>query len=244
MIELRLGRWQDVLADVTRCALLVTDPPYSSKTHAASDDLPEGRQAFAYEPLTPEGACEIVDAWAPRCSRWIAVMTDDVLAPAFRARAASHGLYDFAPVPILYRSGVRIQGDGPASCAIYLVVARPKTREAQRWRSTPGFYEARRRKMPGVLGSKDEDLCRAVIRDYSNPGDLVVDICAGAATFLRAAGIELRDAIGAERDPATCEIGRAELARGYTVSAFAAEPRGLRAGKTLDFFTDNTRGRT
>jgi hypothetical protein len=30
--DLRLGRWQDVLADVERCDSLITDPPYSART--------------------------------------------------------------------------------------------------------------------------------------------------------------------------------------------------------------------
>ncbi len=29
MIDFRHGRWQDVLADVERCDVLLTDPPYS-----------------------------------------------------------------------------------------------------------------------------------------------------------------------------------------------------------------------
>lgn len=33
-IELRCGRWQDVLADVTQCDAVITDPPYSDKTHS------------------------------------------------------------------------------------------------------------------------------------------------------------------------------------------------------------------
>ena len=35
--DIRLGRWQDVLTDVT-CDALICDPPYSARTHEASTD--------------------------------------------------------------------------------------------------------------------------------------------------------------------------------------------------------------
>ena len=31
LIDLRLGRWQDVLADVTTCDAVICDPPYSAR---------------------------------------------------------------------------------------------------------------------------------------------------------------------------------------------------------------------
>jgi 23S rRNA G2445 N2-methylase RlmL len=36
-IELRLGRWQDVLDDIVQCDALITDPPYSERTHKANE---------------------------------------------------------------------------------------------------------------------------------------------------------------------------------------------------------------
>jgi DNA modification methylase len=44
---------------------------------------------------------------------------------------------------------------------------------------------------------------RALVRDYSRPGDLIVDPCMGSATTILAAVIEGRRAIGAEMDPKT-----------------------------------------
>ena len=57
---------------------------------------------------------------------------------------------------------------------------------------------------------------RAIVRDYSEPGDLVCDPCAGGGTTLLAAVIEGRRAIGAERDPDTFAKAVARLRRGYT----------------------------
>ena len=54
---------------------------------------------------------------------------------------------------------------------------------------------------------------RALVRDYSRPGDLVCDPCAGGATTLIAAALEGRRAIGAELDPETYALACARIER-------------------------------
>ena len=51
------------------------------------------------------------------------------------------------------------------------------------------------------IGGKPLGLMRAIVRDYSHPGDLVCDPFAGAGTTLAAALLEGRRAIGSEVDP-------------------------------------------
>ena len=65
---------------------------------------------------------------------------------------------------------------------------------------------------------------RAIVRDYSEPGDLVVDPCAGGGTTLLAAVMEGRRAIGAEMDPATFDKAVARLRKGYTAPLFSDAP--------------------
>lgn len=38
MIDLRLGKWEDVLSDVGEVDAVISDPPYSSRTHKGHDD--------------------------------------------------------------------------------------------------------------------------------------------------------------------------------------------------------------
>lgn len=66
------------------------------------------------------------------------------------------------------------------------------------------------------IGGKPLWLMRAIVRDYSEPGDVVCDPTAGGATTLLAAVIEGRTAIGAERDPVTWEKAVRRLRRGFT----------------------------
>ena len=90
--ELRLGDWRDVLADVSVDAV-VTDPPYSARTHAGHDSavehlLPENkydfRRVLSYKSFSEEDIAEFVNLWHSRCSGWFAVMSDSVLFPSWR----------------------------------------------------------------------------------------------------------------------------------------------------------------
>jgi hypothetical protein len=54
-----------------------------------------------------------------------------------------------------------------------------------------------------TTGAKPLWLMQAIIRDYSKPGQLVVDPCAGGATTLIAAEIEGRSSVGSEIDVKT-----------------------------------------
>jgi site-specific DNA-methyltransferase (adenine-specific) len=207
-IDFRLGRYQDVLADVGEVSCVIADPPYSERTHDGSDAAADiatdaaDRQRLAYEPWTPEIVRAFVAFWAPRTRGWICGMTDDILVPAWRAAYEEHGRLDFAPVPCLQHKP-RLGGDGPGSGVVYLVVSRPRESRFMSWGSLPCWYQSRPEHAHGIIGAKPLDLMRAIIRDYSRPGDLVCDPCAGGATTLLAAALEGRRAVGAEMDPTT-----------------------------------------
>jgi site-specific DNA-methyltransferase (adenine-specific) len=67
-----------------------------------------------------------------------------------------------------------------------------------------------------VVGAKPIDLMRALVRDYSRPGDVICDPCAGGGTTGRAAQLEGRGFIGAEMDPDTFAKAQERLARPFT----------------------------
>jgi site-specific DNA-methyltransferase (adenine-specific) len=146
-------------------------------------------------------------------------MTDDVLAPVYRASYRAVGLYDFAPVPIIQKRP-RLLGDGPASWAVYLLVARPRSISHSRWGCLPGAYFSHCEKAGIVAGAKPVDLMRSIIRDYSKPGDIICDPYAGGGSTLLAAVLEGRRAIGAEANPETFAKAAKRLARGYTPTMF------------------------
>lgn len=209
-MDLRLGRYQDVLGDVT-CDLLLADPPYGAKTHAgqaavAGSHLGAGfdnasRRALSYAHWTPDDVHEFVAFWAPRTRGWMACMTSHDLGLVWQAAYEAAGLYSFAPVSVI-QDRVRLGGDGPCSSTVYLMVARPKTRQFSTWGALPGWYKAGTERN-GHIGGKPPDLMRTLVRDYSRPGDLICDPCAGGATTLLAAAQTGRRGVGSESDPTT-----------------------------------------
>lgn len=240
--ELRCGRWQDVLADVTECDAVITDPPYSERTHSGHDDgatlanragrkmrrsdggfdKARARRSLSYTFWCREDVRAFVEDWSPRCHGWMCAMSDSELCSVWRSEAEGCGRTGFQPLPCVIRGmTVRMCGDGPSSWAIYLNVARTK-REA-RWGTLPGAYTSPQGDRVHI-GGKPLGLMRPIVRDYSRPGDLIVDPCAGGATTLLAAVIEGRRAIGAEMDPETFTKAVARLRNGFTPNMFTPRP--------------------
>lgn len=223
-IDLRLGRWQDVLADVTTCDAVICDPPYSARTHEAYREMDEvNRSAIEYRAWSDLDVSAFVSAWAPRVTGWMCSLTDHMLIPAWQAAYEAAGLYSFAPLACVESgSRVRLSGDGPSQWSVFLMVARPRTREMQRWGALVGAYvtpQAHSRRGQhennGIMGTKPVHLMRAIIRDYSRPGDLVVDPFCGSGTTALAAAMEGRRCITSEEKPEHYKIARKRLDRGY-----------------------------
>jgi site-specific DNA-methyltransferase (adenine-specific) len=208
-IDLRFGRWQDVLADV-ECDAWIGDAPYSERTHAGHDmqvrnckreGLDVMQSDLVYPFLTPDDVHRIVEHWSPRTRGWFVTLTDHVLVPHWTDALRAAGRYVFEPdVPLVeLGSRVRLSGDGPSCWTVRLVVARPSTRAFATWGTLPGAYVVTREAKARV-GGKPLSAMREIVADYSRPGDLVCDPFAGAATTLIAAAIEGRNAIGSEAD--------------------------------------------
>jgi site-specific DNA-methyltransferase (adenine-specific) len=230
-IDIRLGDWSSVLSDV-RAGVLICDPPYSDRTHKGHDAC-ESRRAdgancktLGYVSWNQHDVERFVESWSSRVAGWFVVLTDHVLAPVFEDALERAGRYVFAPLPFVASgSRVRLQGDGPACWATWIVVARPRSKEFSKWGALPGAYVlprglGERRDASSITGGKPLWLMQSLVRDYSRPGDLVVDPCAGLGTTLLAAAIHNRKAIGAELDGDTFEQAKARLGRPYTPTLF------------------------
>lgn len=229
--DLRLGAWQDVLADVEVDAV-IADPPYGARVHKGHDDAVEPglrdastRRTLSYASWSPDDVAEFVSSWSPRTRGWIACMTSHDLIPAWEQAFSDVGRYCFAPLPcVMHGMTVRVRGDGPSSWAVWLVVARPRSREYSSWGTLPGAYSASPDKGGGSrIGGKPLALMLDVVRDYSRPGALVCDPFAGHATTLLAAHRLGRRALGAEVDPAAHAAGLERLSGVTTTAAGATQ---------------------
>lgn len=215
---------RDHVAALGGCDALIVDAPYSERTHSAYDDATRndgsglgdpasGRavtRSINYAPWSPRDVASFVEAWSPIARSWFASLTDDVLAPVWRAELERVGRYAFQTIPIVeVGSRVRLIGDGPSSWSCFLVVARPRdgawltawreARESQRKpRALPGAYVLQGRGDRGVMGGKRVECMTRILEDYSHPGDLIVDPCCGGGSTLLAAQRTNRRAIGGD----------------------------------------------
>lgn len=232
-MELRHGRWQDVLADVPACAAVITDPPYTSRvmlgfrSGSKLRSLPPGDEVpnIPYPAITPEECAELT-AWAAKTARhWVVVFNDHVGWGWLEEGLDAAGLYVFAPV-VWHKKNAppRFQDDGPADECEYICVARP--REKIRSGRIRGHYETfsahQSDEYEGLPGQKPLALMRALIRSYTKPGQLVVDPYAGTGTTLLAAAMEGRRAIGAEMDAGRYALASRRIRKGYTPDFFSA----------------------
>lgn len=241
-IELRLGRWQDVLDDVVGADAVVTDPPYSARTHKGHfsgcappegekgwaartgvRDLRGGRRSINYGSWDHSDVKDFVSAFGG-CTGWLVVLSDHVLARSWEECTTDAGRYAFAPLPFFEPGKCpRLSGDGPASWTCWINVSRQKTKDANKYGSLPGGYvlprgQVKKGERKTVIGGKPLWLMRVLVRDYTKPNDMICDPCAGGATTLIAAAIEGRRAIGAERDPETFAKAVKRIKAGYTPS--------------------------
>lgn len=225
-VDLRLGRWQDALADVATVGTIITDPPYGARTHDGAlqggemadgralnlTDVERGgdgssRTPIAYACWTPADVAEFIASWAPRTERWIVAMTSHDLLPAWEAAAEAVNWYFFAPIAaVISGMGVRVLADGPANWTIHLAVMRRRARRlgsdpSRCWRSLDGGYSGPATDTMAGGRGKPDWLLRKLVLHYSDPGHLVCDPCAGWGGTLAAARYLGRDAIGAEMDP-------------------------------------------
>ncbi len=209
-VDLRLGNYRDVLADATWDTTIV-DPPYGHQVHDGQSkrtDFRDGniRRDLSYSNFTPEDVREFVEFCAPRTRGWFAVMSCHALRPVWYDELERAGLYAFAPVfCIIPGMTVRLCGDGPSSEGVYLTVARPQS--LSRWGTLPGYY-LHTRKGDQHIGGKPLAMMQAIVGDYSKPGDLICDPCAGRATTAHAALSLGRKFIGSEIDKATYNKAR------------------------------------
>jgi len=209
-LDLRLGHYRDVLADVT-CDAVICDPPYGARVHdgdVGKLDLDVQREQLTYAAWTPQDVADFVAFWSTRNRGWFACMTSHDLAPAWESAYRDAGLFSFMPLPIVGPCNVRMGGDGPGSGVVWMMVARPRSAEWSKWRSLPSWYHTTERGKH--IGGKSISLMRDIVRDYSREGALVCDPCAGRGSTLYAARQERRLAVGAEIDPETYSLAVGE----------------------------------
>lgn len=239
--DLRHGDYATVMQDV-RADCLITDAPYSARTHTAHDQAVSdtrgdvsgsgnecNRRAIEYTAWTPTDVQAFADFWCPRIDGWMVSITDHHLAPVWAEAFESHGLYAFSPLAFVHPgSRVRLAGDGPAQWSVWIVVARPRKAPYSKWGSLPGAYVMPKDAPPEPkreIGGKPEWLMRELVKDYSRPGDLICDPCAGWSSTGVAALQEHRRFVGSEVREEAYKASLERLSKPVRVSLFVDVPK-------------------
>jgi hypothetical protein len=232
VIELRKGDWRTVLADVVECDAVITDPPYTERTvlgYKSANMV--GRQtgksgeclAIDYGSADESTLRELASWAADVVRRWVVIFNDHIGWRWVEDELSSHGLYTFSPVVWLRRNAPpRFNADGPNDSVEYICVARRRGKEAMDG-CRPGYYDCLIESLGRSrirIGQKPINLMRAIIRDYTKPGDLIADPFAGSGTTLIAARAEGRDCIGAEIDPETYKKALARIETPHNLEMF------------------------
>ena len=233
--ELRLGKFQDVLADIERCDAVITDPPYLGAC-AAANGHPFGgdRDAHAadespmgYAPASAGLLDDVVSLASCICSGWFVAFNDFDGAHCIRASVKQRGAVSAEPIAWVKPPSLtppRGAHNLPEKGTEFIIASRFKP--LARNGLIPGSYVSPHNTPPPcqtlhVTGGKPLDLMRAIVRDFTRPGDLIVEPFSGGGTTLLAAVMEGRRAIGAEMDAGRFEIAVKRLRKGYTTSLFA-----------------------
>lgn len=203
---------------------VITDPPYSKKTHDGHNDgqqncRQDGRTSTSidFDPITPGEIENFFDVFSAKAF-WILIFCDNVSFILWQEMALRRDRVVFAPVVWVKRNAIpRLAGDGPQSSCEYLCVSRPIGE--YKCGSLPGYYMTPIGNI-GFPGAKPVDLMRALVRDYTKPGDLILDPYAGTGSTLLAAESENRRSIGCEIDPKTYLFASKRIAGGINLPLF------------------------
>lgn len=208
---------------------VVADPAYGSKVHTRHRTTRKGaggvraEQDLGFEALTPDVRRRAAEAFAAVVRRWVVVFSDLEGAGAWCDDLAAAGL-EPVQVGLWVKTNATPQlvGDRPASPGEALVVAHAKNGrrpKAKRWNGggRPLLY---RGPSPRARGggrrhptAKPLWLMEAVLRELTDPGELVADPFAGSGTTLVAALRLGRHARGWERVEQWARVGWRRLAR-------------------------------
>lgn len=204
--------FRDVFPNLETVDAVITDPPYSLRTHRGHNSGAKihrdgmNRNALKYNAMTTDQAQYLAEWYVRVCTGWIVWMTDSVLAQSISDMLEDLGRYVFAPLPF-YSPGrsVRLSGDGPCSWTDWIVVARTKAQ--CRWRTLPGGYVMTPEKNGKFyVGGKPVRLMDALVMDYSQRGDVVLDTHMGSGTTGVACIKASRRFIGCEIDARAFDI--------------------------------------
>lgn len=218
MIEIFHASALDFSPDGFGHDVLICDAPYSPHVHdncasvgvAGGEGMGAHARDLGFAALTPE--LRLFVAMAAACARrWSAVFSDLEGAHAWRVDAALAGAEYIREVPWIRWSQPQLSGDRPCSGAEAILVWHAQNigprggrkPVAKHWNGPGSLTHFERRCMRGQDKHPTEkpiDLALDLVCYFSDPGELVLDLCGGAGTTAVACRLLGRNCVVVEND--------------------------------------------
>lgn len=202
----------------------IMDPPYGTYTHSnqrsgAGKRVSKERD-LDFSSLTPELRAQVANELGRVVRRWVLVFSDHEGSHLW-ARDLSNAGLSYVRTGIWRKRGAPPQftGDRPATGHECIVIAHGsvKNDRGRMWWNGGGKhgvweFPIVRGKSRTHTAQKPLSLMMALVEDFTDPGDLVIDPFAGAGTTVLAAFIAGRKGVGCEIDPNYAQAANARIA--------------------------------
>jgi len=225
--DLRLG---DCLAPDGMASLpnksidvVITDPPYSEHVHSKSQRaLTDKPISLGFESLDARTMVACADHFARLARRWVLVFCDVESAHLWREALTRSGALEYVRTCAWHKpnGSPQFTGDRPGTWGEAIVCAHVPGKKRWNGGGKLGLYAvltASDRTKDGLdarvhTTQKPLRLMEALIADFTDENESILDPFAGSGTTLLAARRLGRNAIGWERDPEIYEHARRGLA--------------------------------
>lgn len=207
----------------------ITDPPYSrhvhtnqsrfTKTNLEGNFVANGSRTYKYELgfscLSPEARVEYALQIQRLTKRWIVIFCDVESEGEWKKALEYAGsIYKRACIWVKPRVQPQLSGDRPAQGFETIVCAYGSMgRSAWNGGGKAGVYFSGLESKRTHPTEKPIDLMDQLIRDFTNPGDVILDPFSGSGTTHVSAKKWARKSIGFELNPSYTKIGNERIAR-------------------------------
>jgi site-specific DNA-methyltransferase (adenine-specific) len=209
----------EIMPELQRADVLISDPPYSKTTHGnvrTSNDLPDAKAATSrvidFDGIDADELRRIFDIANP--IRWSVFFCDNVLAAQLMLDPPTCTGFVRQSVWVKPSGAPQITGDRPAMWWESIMAFHPPGKKQWNGGGHHGNYFCTSDKYTDHPTSKPLQMVRDLADRFSNDGETILDPFMGSGTTLRAAKDLGRKAIGIELDEKYCEIAAKRMAQG------------------------------
>lgn len=207
------------LTDAFAFDSLIVDPPYSEHVHKNATSNSPGRGVrhndLGFAPLTPE-LREFIAHCAAKVKRWSLIYSDVEGLHDWKIACEKSGATYIRPIPWVRWSSPQLSGDRPPTGCEFVTCYWGTQRGRKSWNGPGNLISLDHLCMRGDGKHKTQkplDQALDLVTWFTNPGERVLDPCAGSGTVGLACRLLGRDYVGYEIDPVWAEKAQERLAR-------------------------------